>query len=53
MKKKLFIYHRNFMGNDRIYIYVEIKNISQEFASKLDTYIYIYLEIGVNLLETI
>jgi hypothetical protein len=38
MKKKL-IYHGNFMGNDIIYIYVEIKNISQEFASKLDSYI--------------
>jgi len=41
------------MGDDKIYIYVEMKNISQEFASKLDSYIFIYLEIGVNLLEAI
>jgi hypothetical protein len=53
MNKKLFIYHRNFMGNEKIYIYVEIKNILQEFASKLDSYIFIYLEIVVNLLQAI
>ena len=41
------------MGDDKIYIYVEIKNISQEFASKLDSYIFIYLEIWDNLLEEI
>ena len=41
------------MGDDKIYIYVEIKNISQELTSKLDSYIFIYLEIGVNLLVAI
>jgi hypothetical protein len=41
------------MGNDKIYIYVEIKNILQELTSKLDSYIFIYLEIAVNLLEAI
>ena len=53
MKKRLFIYHGNFMWNEKIYIYVEIKNILQEFASKLDSNIFIYLEIGVNLLQAI